>query len=378
MRIGLVRYKYTPFGGAEVFLKRFMQVLVKKGHSVDLFTSEWEPIEGVTIHKLKVRGPSFLRPIFFAWALERKLEKVTPDVILSLEKTHCIDIYRAGDGCHREWLALRGARGSGFKAFALAFNPNQMTQIFMEEQLYKSTRLKKVVANSNMVKNDLIRHYGLPEDKICVIYNGIEPIRPDHGGSAARSLRAKLRSEIGAKDSTVVILFVGSGFERKGLGQLIGAFAKLSSAGKAPDAKIVVVGKGRPDRYMKEARAAGIADKVEFLGARTDALDYYQAADIFALPSLYEPFSNACLEALQAGLPVVTTSRNGAAEILNEASGSVVVDPYSIAELAEKLLIFFDTKKREEAGPAARAIAAQFTMERTVEGFLELIEEIKR
>lgn len=373
MRIGLIRMKYTPYGGAEAFLERFISGLVKKGHEVEVFSSRWEGGGAVKVHKVEASGPSFLRPLTFALNAKKAVEKARPDIVISLERTFCQDIYRAGDGCHREWLERRAKTVSPLKRLLINLNPLHTVLLNIEKRLFSDERLKKVVANSEAVRRDIIRHYGLPEKKICVIYNGIDPAGYN---PVNEHEKARLRGELGLEKDAFICLFVGSGFERKGLKYLIRAVASLRDK---KGLRLVVVGKGKASGYIDEAKALGIGGNVIFKGPVKGALKYYQAADVFALPSIYEPFSNACLEAMATGLPVVTTRVNGASEVIKDGvSGGVVEDPTDADEIARKLALFFDKKKRAEAGWLARKAAEALTIEKNVEGFLALIDEIGR
>ena len=373
MRIGLIRMRHTPFGGAETFLGRFIRELKRRGHSIEVFSRDWED-GGVTVHRIRTFGPSFLKPLVFAWRAKKEVELAAPDVVVSLERTYCQDVYRAGDGVHREWLQRRAAATeSVVKRFLMRLNPLHPVLLYLERRLFTDKRLKKVVANSEGVRRDIIRHYGLPEDKICVIYNGIDPASY---GTVAPEKRAGVRAELGAGGSTTLFVFVGSGFERKGLVYAIRALAILKEAG---DVRLVVVGKGNAARYRKEAERAGVGDHVVFTGPVKGAEKYYGAGDVFILPTVYEPFSNACLEAMASGLPVVTTTRNGASEIMTDGVDSALVDdPADAAALARKILPLLDAKYRKKAGELARAAALKYTIERTVDGFLGVIEGVRK
>ena len=380
MRIGLIRMRYTPYGGAEVFMSRFVDELLRLGHTVDVFAADWQEKKGVTVHRVRTWGPSFLRPLVFAANAAKAVERVRPDVVISLERTACQDIYRAGDGVHKEWLLQRekAAQGltTGIKGVLTGlnplrgFNPLHTALLNLEKRLFSDKRLKKVVANSNRVKQDIIRHYGLPEEKICVIYNGINA--DEFAGRVAAADRAGVRKELSVSEDECLLLFVGSGFERKGLVYLIRALKPLVEAGKKP--RLLVVGKGNAAGYRKEAASLGLSDRVIFKGAVRDAARFYAAADIFVLPSIYEPFSNACLEAMAAGLPVVTSRINGASEIIIEpVNGAVIEEPADHLEIAKKIALFLDGQKRKLSGEAARRSAFEYTIEKNVSEFLRLI-----
>lgn len=370
MRIGLIRMRYTPYGGAETFLRRFIAELLKRGHTIEVFSSEWEGGGGTNVHRVKTFGPSFLRPLVFALRAGKEVDRVRPDVVLSLERTFCQDIYRAGDGCHREWLRRRGATVSWFKRLLIALSPLHAVLLYMEKRLFQSGRLKKVVANSMMVRDDIKRHYGLPDEKIYVIYNGIEaPSFAD----ASMEERRRVRRDLGLQDGSTLLLFVGSGFERKGLMYLIRAVALLKEKG---DVRLVVAGKGNASRYQKEARRLGVEGQVMFKGPVKDVLSYYKAGDIFVLPSIYEPFSNACLEAMAAGLPVVTSRANGASEVIADGvNGAVIEDPTDSFEIAQRITPFLDVAARVKAGRLARAEALKYPIEKNVDEFLKLLDD---
>ncbi|MEK6540050.1 MAG: glycosyltransferase family 4 protein [Deltaproteobacteria bacterium] len=394
MNIGLIRMKYTPYGGAEVFLSRFIDELLKRGHKCHIFAAKWDENAGSRVkgqgssenskliwHKIKTFGPSFLRLWLFAINTYFAVRKANLDIILGFDRTFYQDIYRAGDGCHREWLIQRNKSGvrsqeSGVrrttKKIITFLNPLHLTILYLEKRLLKSKRLKFVVANSRRGKDEIIKHYGLPEEKFCVIYNGINI--GAFADSDGDKLRAVYREKLNIKNETA-LLFVGSGFERKGLKFLIEAAGILKREGHN-NLKIVVVGKGRIKKYQTIADRCGIGEDIKFMGPVKDINAYYSASDIFVLPSIYEPFSNACLEAMASGLPVVTSRINGASEIIAHGkNGMIVDDPANPKEIAERIKPLLAGRENMLAmGRAARVTAGNYTIEKNVEDFLMLVE----
>lgn len=379
MNIGLIRMRYTPYGGAEVFLSRFIDGLVKKGHVCHLFAAKWDDGKSevrnqnpkLIFHQVKTFGPSFSRILSFAINAYFALRKANLDVILSFDRTFYQDIYRAGDGCHKEWLIQR--RKSGVRNITF-LNPLHLTILYLEKRLFKSKKLKFVVANSNRGKEEIIRHYELPEDKICVIYNGIDikAFDPDDRDK----MRNVYREKLGMRDE-IVLLFVGSGFERKGLEFLIEAAGILKRNGYNK-LKLIVAGKGKIRKYKNAADRLGIGKDVIFIGPVKDVKGYYFAADIFVLPSIYEPFSNACLEAMASGLPVVISRINGVSEILTDGKdGMIADDPANPEELASKIKPLLDERARQAAGREARTTVESYTIEKNVERFLMLVDEVR-
>jgi len=386
LNIGLIRMRYTPYGGAEVFLSRFIDELIKKGHICHIFASKWDIDTGawgmghgawenskLIFHKVKTFGPSFLRILSFAINSYFAVKKSDLDVVISFERTLEQDIYRAGDGCHREWLFQRQKAGGRrtIKKVITFLNPLHLTLLYLEKRLFHSKRLKFVVANSARGKQEIIRHYGLPEDKICVIYNGIDVKRFDL--KEREKIRTSYRDRFGISSEETALLFVGSGFERKGLEFLIKSFPLLNARG-CNKIKLLVVGKGNPKRYLKLSKNLGVDKNIIFAGPLKDATGCFFAGDIFILPSIYEPFSNACLEAMAAGLPVITSRINGVSEILlDKEDGMIIEDPTNSKEIAEKIMPLLDIYTRNKMGIKARRKVEDYTIEKNVEGCLKLI-----
>lgn len=355
---------------------------MKKGHECHIFANEWkeDKRDGLVFHKVGIiRLPSFLRILSFAINTSRALKRNPVDVIIGFDRTFYQDIYRAGDGCHREWLIQRNrSKGKGrmaklkgiIKRITTFLNPFHITILYIEKRLFQSKRLKFVIANSKRGKEEIIKHYGLPEDKICVIYNGI-----DHKGfDLPKEIRIAYRKRLNLHNQTT-ILFVGSGFERKGLKFLIEAVGILKGD-SVKNLKIVVVGKGRIKKYQNIAKRCGVSEDINFIGPVKDIKGYYKAGDIFVIPTIYEPFSNAYLEAMVAGLPVVTSKVNGVSEILSDGEdGMIVDDPSDPWEVAEKISPLLKEEKRSEMGRIARIKVKGYTIERNVDEFLSIIEK---
>ncbi len=370
MRIGIIRGRYNPYGGAEVFLTRFIDELINKGHEVVVFANEWPESNGVTLKRINPKGPSFLRPLCFANNVKKAVEQETLDSVISFERTFSQDIYRAGDGCHREWLTRRMRAVGPLKSVLLTLNPKHRVLLYLEKKLFTDPRLKKVVANSKRGKEEITRLYGLRPEDICVIYNGIEVSKLKTINIEAE--RKKLRKKLKISPEAPVLLFVGSGFERKGLLYLIQALALLPE-----ETVLVVIGKGGTGPYKKEAQRLGISRQVIFLGPVKGATGYHPVADVFVLPSIYEPFSNACLEAMASGLPVVTSRVGGISEMIEEGlSGGIAEDPTDPGELASCIRPFLAREKAEAAGRLAQKEALTHTMRGNVEDFLRLLDKI--
>ncbi|MDP1735611.1 MAG: glycosyltransferase family 4 protein [Sulfuritalea sp.] len=311
MKLAIVRQKYTPFGGAERFIERALAALRAKGVDVSIVAREWQgDLQGVRVDPLYL-GRTW-RDAGFSRGVQRLMAQKQFDLVQSHERIPGCDIYRAGDGVHATWLELR-------KKPLDRFAPWHRYTLAAEAEMFRHPKLRAVICNSRMVRDDIARRFGVADDKLHVIYSGVDldafhPRLRDEQGWA-------LREKTGVGASTPVLLFVGSGYQRKGLPTLLRALSQMSRS----DARLWVVGRDKDEMLMRKlAQTLGVDERVLFLGAQTDVKPFYGAADVFALPTLYDPFPNAALEALACGLPLVTTTTCGAAELVTTDNGLVV------------------------------------------------------
>lgn len=292
-------------------MQRLLRALVDGGHDAHLFTESWQGNpEGVTVHPIAVSGSRAQLPLRFAEAVRAKLEAQRFDCVFSLERTIRQDVYRAGDGLHRVWLERRADCAPWWKKPFLSRGVFHRNMLALEARTFDPANTRRILVNSEMIKREVIAHFNFPQDRIHLVRNGVDTTRFQQGR------RAETRARFGVKDDEFLLLFVGSGWERKGLGYLISALRATAS----DKVKLLVVGKGR--------RPCCTPGNVLFSGPMSDAENAYAAADLFTFLPIYEPSANVCFEALSAGLPVVTTAQNGAAEVIVEGvNGSVIARP---------------------------------------------------
>lgn len=238
--------------------------------------------------------------------------------------------------------------------------------------MFTHPALRCVVCNSEMVRDEIIRHYGVASDKLVVIRNGIDlqRFRPPSDQE-----RRAARERLGWDDGKPVFLFVGSGFERKGVEGAIRAFARGRLQAQA---LLVVVGHDKHRaRYERLAQVLQLGEAVRFTGAQNDVLPYYHGADAFVLPTLYDPQSNAVLEAMACGLPAITTTGCGVAELLSPASGHVV-DAFDEAALAAAMADLLPRDHARALGAAARRAIEPYSLDRMTDDYLALYTRLLR
>ena len=361
MRIAIVRQRYNPYGGAERFVARAIAALGREGVGVTVLARDWQeggrdggPVELLRCDPFYLgrvwRDRSFARKVCETLALRRF------DLVQSHERIACCDVYRAGDGVHAQWLINRASALGPFGRLAVALNPYHRYLLGAERDLFASPRLRAVICNSRMVREEIRAHFGVSEDKLHVIYNGVdlETFHP-----RLRLERVAVRARLGIAADSMVYLFVGSGFERKGLPQLLHALAGLETA------RLIVVGRDKRTGAMQRLAARlGLASRVHFAGAQDNVKPWYGAADCFVLPSLYDPFPNAALEAMAAGLPVITSTQCGAAEFIEPGHSGAVCDALDVANLLHCLQTIDAPEKARLMGEAAREAVAGLGLDR--------------
>ena len=350
-------------------MQNAIRALRSAGASLTIVTRGWPDHDGSVIALDPFHIGSLWRDWGFARAVCRELGRRRFDLVQSHERIACCDVYRAGDGVHAQWLEERARAQGALARLATRANPHHRYLLAAERELFASPRLRAVICNSRMVRGEIAARFGTPEDKLVLIRNAVDS-QAYHPGLRGE-LRAAVREQLGVPQDAHVALHVGSGFERKGVGALLLALARAPGAPWA-----IVVGRDkRAARYLAQARGLGIEARVRFVGSVSDVRPYYAAADSFVLATLYDPLPNAALEAMACGLPVVTTPRCGAAELLREGESGFVRDALDIAGLAEALDRLDPTTARR-MGAAAREAVAPLTPEAMARDYLALYERL--
>jgi UDP-glucose:(heptosyl)LPS alpha-1,3-glucosyltransferase len=354
LTIGFVRRGFSSGGGAEAYLKRLAAGVVQAGHRVSLFTAaDWPADEWNFGPVVRLRAAS-------AIGFADELRKVSPgscEIVFSLERVWGCDVYRAGDGVHRAWLERRDEIAGPLQKLSRLLNRKHSAALTLEESLFGKGGAIRVIANSRMVKEEITRFYGFPAEKIGVVYNGV----PLESLQRNEQDRAKTREAFGLGPDDIGVLFAGSGWERKGL-----RFALEAMEPQSDRMKLLVAGRGEGRKFS--------SPRVQFLGVVREMPSLYHAADIFLLPTVYDPFSNACLEALAAGRPVITTRANGFSEIIESGRhGTIIDDPRNIDALEAALQFWSDPARRVQARVDNLALAAQFDISRNVNETLQIL-----
>ncbi|MHB8623212.1 MAG: glycosyltransferase family 4 protein [Sulfuricaulis sp.] len=330
-QVALIRQRYVHDGGAERFVARALAALKARNVQLTLVTRQWRGAEGFDVLTC---DPFFLGRLWRDWSFARavcRALQIRPfDLVQSHERLSCCDIFRAGDGVHREWLKQRARTHRLGRRLATTLNPYHHYVKVAEQRLFNSPRLQAIICNSRMVREEIRQYFSVAETKLHVIYSGVDTrvYHPD-----LKRYRAQIRSRHGIPVAATLFLFVGSGFERKGMAVLLEAMAAL-----AANAFLLVVGRDRHiSRFHARAKDLGLERRVIFIGSQDDVKPYYGAADALVLPTLYDPFPNVALEAMASGLPVITSFKSGAAELIVDGKNGFVCDALDVPALVRHL-----------------------------------------
>ena len=334
--ICLIREKTSKFGGAEIYLSRLAKVLNDNGIKHQVINSIFPKFL-----------PSWLRIILFN--LQVCLTK-KDRFYFSLERIICPDVYRAGDGVHKVFLRIEKKS---------KLNPLHPIYLFLEKRCFNNAKL--IIANSNMIKDEIISTYGINSNKIDVVYNGVESKIINHKNSFR-----KLSEEFGLDKNSPILLYVGSGFKRKGVEEFLMIISKL----KNKNIKAFVIGKEKNIKYYQQlSKDLGVDKKVIFTGPRDDVDDFYTISDIFLFPTRYEPFSNVVLEAMSFENAVFTTQQNGAHEVLDKEYIMTHSEDFSVISKIDQLLENIQelNKVKENNCSKASELSIELNMQKTIE-----------
>lgn len=325
MKILMLTWEYPPriVGGIARVVHDLSHKLVKNGHDVTVVTYkegdslDFENDKGVKVYRV---NNYMIKPNNFTdWVMQLNfaLTSKATEIINEQGKFDCIHAH--------DWLVaysaktLKDAFQIPIVATIHATEAGRNSGIHDEVQRYINDtewlltyEATEVIVNSNYMKCELQRLFGLPFEKINVIPNGIN-LNNFSGIERDYEFRRKY-----AMDNEKIILYVGRLVYEKGVQHLISALPKIINGYN--DTKLIIGGKGGMlDELREQAKCLGIEDKIYFTGylSSKEVQKMYRCADVAVFPSTYEPFGIVALEAMLAGVPTVVSDIGGLNEIID-------------------------------------------------------------
>ncbi len=377
MRIALVKRRYSlKVGGAERYCVNLARRLRTYGHDVTFIGESIDPELSSEVNFVPItvnRLTSWTKNQSFAENTGRAVKQGRFDMAYGLGRAFELDAIRITDRLHPHWLNVY-YRNPAHRALQ-RLNPRHRTMIALEQAIFHSPNVRRIVTQSRLDRELVVRYYGIPEDKVRTIYNGVDlsVFNP-----SAQADRNDLRAELGIEPMRPMLVFASMDFYGKGLRSLLRA---LAIARTTRTLRMVVVGKGPIWRFRRMARLLGVDESVLFVGHRSDIHRFYGAADLSLMPTTYEPFPNVNLESLACGTPALTTATAGGADLVVDGkTGYLVSNVHAIEEIAERIDGHFSLSSAERAVMSAACWeqAQQMTVEKNARETCELFEEVLR
>ncbi|KAA8997300.1 glycosyltransferase family 4 protein [Affinibrenneria salicis] len=331
MNLAFCLYKYFPFGGLQRDFFRIAQECASQGNHVRVYTLSWQgerpdnleiiivPASGLSNH---VRNQRYTR-----W-VRQHLQQHPVDRVVGFNKMPGLDFYYAADVCYAEKVAQE-------KGFFYRLTPRYRHYEAFERAVFTPDSRTKMLMLTRRQIADFKKHYHTQDARFFILPPGIAPDRKY--GPHSPQIRADFRCQQHIGADSLVLLQVGSDFNRKGVERSIRAIAGLDEALRRR-VIFLVVGQDKPARYQALAAQLGISERVRFFAGRSDIADFMAAADLLIHPAHQEAAGIVLLEAITAGLPVMVTEVCGYAFYISQAqAGQVIPEPFSQAVLDQAL-----------------------------------------
>lgn len=347
MTLDFALFHYFPYGGLQRDLLKTAQACQQLGHDIHIYTSHWQRPQpaNMTVHVLPVRGASnHRRMVAFQQQLHQARDGRT-GLLVGFNKLAGLDIYFASDTCYRE-------KAQTERGFLYRLTPRCRTYQQLEQAVFDPATNTLVLALTHQQIADFQKHYQTPEERFRLLPPGISP---NGFLSNAETIRASWRQQQGIPAGDTLLLFVASCFKTKGLDRVLQALAALPKNQRQRTWLLVAGGD-----QANHSPPPEIATRVRFLGARDDIQQLMLAADLLVHPAYTESAGMVLVEALAAGLPVLTTANCGyACHVQAAQAGGVLASPFQQSELNHQLsALVANDSLRHQWQQQARAYAA--------------------
>ncbi|WP_017656150.1 glycosyltransferase family 4 protein [Fortiea contorta] len=371
MKLCIVTHRIKKGDGQGRVNYEVVKEVIRRGHQLTLLATEVAPevTECPLVSWVKISTENLplelMRNFVFAKKSANWLHKNRADIdflkVNGAITTTCADV-NAVHFVHSSWLRSP-AHISRTRRDIYGFYQWLYTALNAYWEKYAFQKARVVVAVSEKVAQELV-NIGVQRDRIRVIVNGVDLVEFSPGISD--------RQKLGLPADVTLALFAGDiRTSRKNLDTVLQALVQV------PDLHLAVVGGITDSPFPKLAASLGLSDRVHFLGYRRDIAEIMRSADVFVFPSRYEACTLVLLEALASGLPVITATTTGGAELVTPECGLVLPNSDDIAALADAMkLIVTDYTLRQTMAKAARAIAEQHSWATMAQTYVDIFEEL--
>lgn len=383
LKIAIVLNRFVPSSGGVSYFSFLADELSKRGHEVYIFASEAEKTNCCNYKIVLVpviKKPKILRAISFILATGWMLRRYKFDIVHQVDEGLKMNVFNPHGGVEKAYLkqefnSIDSRIYRLIRKVKRYLSPYHYFLMWLQKRQFQNKNVKKIIAISRMVQNDVMKYYGVPKEKIAYVFNTCDLKRfcPENRDRFFLDVRKELK----IPPCALVLMFAGHNFRLKGLKPLLLALKELCDENKDREIYLLVAGRGRIRTYIRLAKKLNIEKRVVFLGPVKDIEKYYAASDIYIHPTYYDSCSLTVLEALASGLPVITTKFNGAKDaILSDEGGIVIDDPSDVLALKAAIAHFFDENRRANARIITRKWMEKFSPEKNVEETLRVYYEV--
>ena len=373
MKIALIRNRYSPgCGGAEKVAEKFVRNFIDRGHEITVFSEKFNGEESDKLKWHKVpRGAGLSKTTSFHRQVQNVLNhdncRDEFDIVYTMCRTFPADIFRITEQLHYEWMPI------GYSSLA-RLNPRHFSILSLEKKTIDPDNMRHIVVNSKLLRDQVIKRFDYPEDKVSLISNGIDekvyfPAKQGEKDEMKRKLHLSDR---------FVCIFVAANFKIKGLNEAIRAIAGLDEKTRKR-VTLLVVGKDKPKHFLELAEKLNLTENLVFAGKQSQMRDYFIASDLLLYPSHYETFGNVILEACACGIPVLTTKMVGAAELIKDnKNGFLVKSAKQVDQMTSLLEAYIKLPESEHKKFAKNALSASknYTWTKHISDLEKIFEKV--
>jgi len=342
MNIAFCLYKYFPYGGLQRDFLRIACYLAGRGHQIRVYCLGWQGDipEGFDVRYVPATGiTNHLRDQRFIDWMHEDLRREPVDLLVGMNKVPGLDLYYAADSCFEDKARTeRGALyrlGGRYRFFAGC-----------EQAVFKRGVKTQILLISETEQQKFVRYYQTEPERMHMLPPGISRDRraPDNAAEVCQ----QFRDEFGVADDENLLLFVGSGFIKKGLDRAITALSRLPETLRNKT-RLFVIGQDKPNRFIRLTEQLGVARQVRFFQGRDDIPRFLLGADFLIHPAIDEAAGIVLLEAVVAGLPVLVTDVCGYAHHIDKAgAGQLIPTPFDQQAFNRQLEAALQSEEREQ------------------------------
>jgi UDP-glucose:(heptosyl)LPS alpha-1,3-glucosyltransferase len=318
VKLAFCLFNYFPFGGLQRDFFRIAKECVRRGHSVDVYTMQWEGEKDpqIPVTEIVVSGlQNHTRSHHFVTQLQPYLTQHQYDLVVGFNKMPGLDVYYAADTCYQ-------AKARQQRNFWYRWLPRYQHLVAYEKAVFAEKNKTTILLISDAQQPEFQRFYHTEKNRFHLLPPGIarDRVAPPN----ANEIRQALRQEFRLQEQDILLLMVGSGFKTKGLDRTLEAVAALPEKLKSRT-RLFVIGQDHAEKFQQHADKLGISKIINFLGGRSDVPRFLLAADLLLHPAYNENTGTVLLEALVSGLPVIATDVCGYAHYVEEARAGIVL-----------------------------------------------------